>query len=184
MTPLYYTDSTIWNVELETVYEIFWLDANEPRSGSGDKVIKIFYKFPVSAVQSYFICSIWSEETKSKTNGKYILKRNMKSFSNETLNFFFRKFCFSYFLDLAKTVWALRILSQNSVIKELWALENHVLVNMLLYSSDYSFTEVTLSIHWYIAQNVLTTFSMQVHLDALLRLPSLVVLRLPSLAYS
>ena len=55
---------------------------------------------------------------------------------------------------------------------------------MLLYSSDYSFTEVTLSIHWYIAQNVLTTFSMQVNLDALLRLPSLVVLRLPSLAYS
>ena len=144
MTPLYYTDSTIWNVELETVYEIFWLDANEPRSGSGDKVIKIFYKFPVSAVQSYFICSIWSEETKSKTNGKYILKRNMKSFSNETLNFFFRKFCFSYFLDLAKTVWALRILSQkftrNFVIKELWALENHVLVNMLLCSSH--FTEV------------------------------------------
>ena len=60
------------------------------------------------------------------------------------LNVFFRKFCFSYILDLVKTVWALRILSQKFtrkfVIKELWALENHVLVNMLLCFSD--FTEV------------------------------------------
>ena len=74
----------------------------------------------------------------------YIYKWNMKSFSNETLNFFFRKFCLSYILDLAKTVWALRILSQefsrNFVKKELWALESHVLVNMLLCSSH--FTEV------------------------------------------
>ena len=47
----------------------------------------------------------------------------MKSFFNEALNFFFRKFCFSYILDLAKTVSALQILSQkftrNFVIKEL-----------------------------------------------------------------
>ena len=74
----------------------------------------------------------------------YIYKWNMKSFSNETLNFFFRKLCLSYILDLAKTVWALRILSQefsrNFVKKELWVLENHVLVNMLLCSSH--FTEV------------------------------------------
>ena len=28
----------------------------------------------------------------------------MKSFSIETLNFFFRKFCFSHIVDLAKTV--------------------------------------------------------------------------------
>ena len=39
-------------------------------------------------------------------------KQNMKSFSIEKLNFFFRKFCFSYILDLAKTVWPLRILPQ------------------------------------------------------------------------
>ena len=73
-----------------------------------------------------------------------VWKRNMKSFSNETLNIFFRKLCFSYILDLAKPVWALRILSQkftkNFVKKELWALENHVLVNMLLCSSH--FTEI------------------------------------------
>ena len=58
------------------------------------------------------------------------------------LNVFFRKFCFSYILDLVKTVWALRILSQKFtrkfVIKELWALENHVLVNMLLCSSHFT----------------------------------------------
>ena len=68
----------------------------------------------------------------------------MKSFSNKTLNFFFRKFCFSYIFDRAKTVWAQRILSQkftrNFVIEELWALENHVLVNVFLCSSH--FTEV------------------------------------------
>ena len=41
-------------------------------------------------------------------------KRNMKSFSSKTLNFFFRKFWAFYILDLAKTVWALRILWQKS----------------------------------------------------------------------
>ena len=48
----------------------------------------------------------------------------MKSFSHEALKFFFRKSCFFYILDLAKTVWALRNLSQkvtgNFVINELW----------------------------------------------------------------
>ena len=40
----------------------------------------------------------------------------MKSFSNETLNFFFRKLWLwtSYNLDLAKTVRAVQILSQKS----------------------------------------------------------------------
>ena len=84
----------------------------------------------------------------------------MKSFSNETLNiFFFRKFCFSYILDLAKTVRALRILSQKStrnfVIKGFWALENHV------ERSSYSFgniqnageTESSFCIILYIIQN-------------------------------
>ena len=63
----------------------------------------------------------------------------MKSFSNETLNFFFGKFWVSCILDLAKTILALRILPQkftrNFIIKELRALENHILVNMLLCSS-------------------------------------------------
>ena len=40
----------------------------------------------------------------AKLAEKYIWKRNMKSFSNETLLFFFSKFYFSYILDLAKTV--------------------------------------------------------------------------------
>ena len=38
----------------------------------------------------------------------------MKSFSNETLNSFFRKFWASYILDLPKTVRALLILPQKS----------------------------------------------------------------------
>ena len=62
----------------------------------------------------------------------------MKSFSNEALNLFLRKFWASYILDLATTVWALQILLQKSTrnfgIKELGALENHVIANMLLCS--------------------------------------------------
>ena len=46
----------------------------------------------------------------------------MKSFSNETLNFYFRKFRFPYILDLGKTARALQILSQeftrNFVMKQ------------------------------------------------------------------
>ena len=38
--------------------------------------------------------SIWNEEIRSNTSGKYIWKRNMKSFSNETLNFFLQKVLF------------------------------------------------------------------------------------------
>ena len=45
--------------------------------------------------------------------GKKIYIWNVRYFSNETLNFFFRKFSFSYILDLAKTVRALQILSQK-----------------------------------------------------------------------
>ena len=82
-----------------------------------------------------------TRELKAKVGEKYLWKRNLKSFSNET-NFFFRKFWASYILDLAKTVRALRILSKKSTrnfgIKELWALENHVLVNMLLCSSHFT----------------------------------------------
>ena len=95
----------------------------------------------------------------------------MKSSSNETLNFSFRKFCFSYILDLAKILWALRILSQkvtrNVVIKEFWALENQVLVNMLLCSS--LLQRVILSIHWYITQNFYPTFFMSVLVRRLFR---------------
>ena len=76
----------------------------------------------------------------------YIWKRIMKSFSNETLfsmkQFSFRKFCFSYILDLAKTVSALRILSliftRNFIIKELWALENHAHNPMYITSHEYN----------------------------------------------
>ena len=64
-------------------------------------------------------------ENKMQTKQNIYVKRNMKSFSNETLTlfFFFKRFCFSYILNLAKTVWALWILpqkfSRNFVIKEL-----------------------------------------------------------------
>ena len=44
----------------------------------------------------------------SKLAEKCIWKRNKKSFSNETLNFFFRKFWVSYIIDVAKTVWIYR----------------------------------------------------------------------------
>ena len=111
---------------------------------------------PIVIIYIYiYICISMSKETialfwdcvsntrklKAKVAGKYLWKRNLKSFSNET-NFFFRKFWASYILDLAKTVRALRILSKKSTrnfgIKELWALENHVLVNMLLCSSHFT----------------------------------------------
>ena len=39
---------------------------------------------------------------KPKLSEKYMKNRNMKSFSKETLNFFFTKFWASYILDLAK----------------------------------------------------------------------------------
>ena len=68
----------------------------------------------------------------------------MKSFSNEILNFFFRKFWVTYILDPTKSVVALRIFSQkptrNFLIKELLALKKHVLVNMSFCSNH--FTEV------------------------------------------
>ena len=91
---------------------------------------------------------------------KYKWNWNMKSFFMETLNFLFRKFWASYVLDLAQTMWALQILSQkfslNFWVKELWTLENHVIVNVTLLKL---FHRGTLSIHWYIAQNFQPTFS-------------------------
>ena len=53
ITSLYYIDNAIWNLELKSVF-----DSNKPPSGSGDKVLKIFFHFPVSVVQCYFIYSI------------------------------------------------------------------------------------------------------------------------------
>ena len=95
-----------------------------------------------SHLKVFLVKDVLKKKKKMKT--KYMKTKYEKSFSNETLNFFFRKFWASYILDLAKTVWALRILSQkftrNFVIKGFWAQENHVLVNMLLFSSH--FTEV------------------------------------------
>ena len=71
----------------------------------------------------------------------FVWKQNMNSFSNETLNFFFKKFWASYILDLSKNVRALQILSQKSTrnfgIKIFCALENYVLVNRLLCSSHF-----------------------------------------------
>ena len=67
---------------------------------------------------------------KAKLAENYMWKQNMESFSNETLNFFFRKLWVSYVLDLAKTVRGLQILSQKSTtnfgIKEFWSLEKRM----------------------------------------------------------
>ena len=73
----------------------------------------------------------------------YTWNWNMKSFSNEALNFLFRKFWASSVLDPAQTIWGLQILPQKSSLnfwmKEFWKpLENHLLMNMLLCTSHYS----------------------------------------------
>ena len=58
----------------------------------------------------------------------------MNSFFTETLNFLFRKFWATSVLDFEQTVWTLQIFSQKFSLsfwmKELWALENHVLMLM------------------------------------------------------
>ena len=105
-------------------------------------------EFNVSMLKGTIVL-VWDYVSETRTwKGKlaeeYMWKRNMKSFSNETLILLFRKFWAPYILDLVKTVGALQILSQKPIknfgIKELRALENHVLVNMLLWSSH--FTEI------------------------------------------
>ena len=64
------------------------------------------------------------------------MKTKHEIFLQWNTKFFLQKVPGLLHLDLAKTVRALRILSQKSTrnfkIKELWAIENHVLVNMLL----------------------------------------------------
>ena len=102
-------------------------------------------------------------------------KPNMKSLSNGTLNFFFRKFWVSYILDLAKTVKYLRMLSQKSTRN--FGIEGALstgepgtceYVTLLQ-----SFHRSTLSIHWYIAQTFSLPFPCPSYVDALLRLLSL-----------
>ena len=68
-----------------------------------------------------------SKTRKYKANlaEKYMWKWTMKSFSNEKLNFLFRKLWASYIWDLAR----------NFEVKEFWALENHININMILCSS-------------------------------------------------
>ena len=88
----------------------------------------------------------------------------MKSFSNETLNFFFRKFLVSYISDLAKTVRALRILQQKSTEK-LWnkrALSNGEPCTCECVTLLQSFHRGTLSTYLFIAQNFQSTFYMTV----------------------
>ena len=83
-----------------------------------------------------------TRKEKAKLAERYIWNWNIKSFSNETINLFFRKFWASSILDLAKSVRAPRILSQKSTrnygMKEILALENHVLVDELLCSSHFT----------------------------------------------
>ena len=63
----------------------------------------------------YLFIRLYIKLGKKKLAKKYIWKQNMKSFSNEALNLFFRKFWRFYVLDPAKTVLALRILSEKSI---------------------------------------------------------------------
>ena len=83
-----------------------------------------------------------TRKEKAKLAERYVWNWNIKSFSNETINLFFRKFWASSILDLAKSVWAPRILSQKSTrnygMKEILALENQVLVDELLCSSHFT----------------------------------------------
>ena len=89
---------------------------------------------------------------------------NMKSFSIETLIFFFRKFWVSIILDLAKTVWALWILSQKSTRRiydesalstgKPWTCEYVTLLQW--------FHRGTLNKHCYIARNFWPTFFMSI----------------------
>ena len=91
---------------------------------------------------------------KAKLVVKHVWKGNVKSFANKTLNFFYRKFCFSHILDLVKTVWALRILSQgvtrNFVIKEFETGEPGTCESLTFLRSV---QRDILSINWYINQN-------------------------------
>ena len=87
-----------------------------------------------------------TRKQEAKLAEKYLWKPNMKSISNETINTFLQKVLFllhfgscQNLMSSANLVETLR----NFVIKEFWALENHVLVNMLLvnnggFASDFS----------------------------------------------
>ena len=91
--------------------------------------------------------SMWNQITNKNTDNSATINlshtfkvgRCIFFLQRNTLNFLFRKSS-----DFTQTVWSLWLLSQKSglnfSIKELWVLENHVLVNMLLCSSH--FTEV------------------------------------------
>ena len=87
-------------------------------------------------------------------------KRNMKCFSNETLNFFLRKYWAYYILDLTQTICrknqqhGLEWKSFQHSTKEPCACEY---VTLLL-----SYHRSSLSIHWYIALNFSPIFSMSV----------------------
>ena len=97
-------------------------------------------------ISLYAYIYIYNRETErgrdKKLAEKCMWKRNMKSFSDEILNFFFRKFWVSYILDIPKTVLALQLLSQKATsnfgIKELRGLKNHAPVNLLLCSSHFT----------------------------------------------
>ena len=91
----------------------------------------------------YIYIYIWNEEIKSKTSGKIYMKTKYEIFLQWNIKLFLQKVLFLLHFGSCQ-FWALVILSQkftrNFGINELWALDNHVLVNMLLRSSH--FTEV------------------------------------------
>ena len=85
----------------------------------------------------------------------------MKSFFNETLIFFFRKFWASYILEKCKSSTNL----VAEIYQKLWnkrSLSTGEPCTCEYVTLLQSFHKGTLSIHWYIAQNFQPTFSMSV----------------------
>ena len=122
---------------------VFWNDTSA--------VYVLLIDWGISVHQSksaYIYIHIWNEELKSKTSGKIYMKTKYEIIL-QCSTFFFTKFCFSYILNLVKTVWALRILLQKFT---------RVLSTGEPCTCEYvallqSFHRGALSIHWYIAQN-------------------------------
>ena len=136
-----------------------------------DNVIAVYLKIVDWYFKVHILSNFWSIIKLFSWNVSFnlqnkIWKQNMKPFSNKTLNFFLRKFCNSYILDFAKTVWALQILPQKSTsnfaIKELCAMGTGEPCTCEYVTLLQSFHRGTLSIHWYVAQNFWPTFSMTI----------------------
>ena len=114
--------SGFWKVTVAT--SNFLIEVHN--DGFAPEIKDLMLKETIALVRDYIY---ETRKEKVKQTKKYMWNCDMNYFSIETL---------------AKTVCSLKILPQKSnrnfVMEELWQLENHALVNMLLFSSH--FTEV------------------------------------------